>query len=134
MAAPRQVERPLSPHLQIYRFTITMAMSIIHRITGVGLYLGMIVLAWWLIAAATGPDAYAIFLGVANSWLGKLILFGFTWALIHHLLSGIRYFFWDEAKAFDIPTADRMSWLAAVGGVLLTVLVWVAAVALRGVM
>lgn len=134
MAAPRQAERPLSPHLQIYRVTITMAMSIIHRITGFGLYLGTALLAWWLIAAATGPDAYAVFLGVAASWFGKLVLFGFTWALIHHLLSGIRYLFWDEIKGFDLKTADAMSWLAAIGGLALTVLVWVAAIVLRGVM
>jgi succinate dehydrogenase / fumarate reductase cytochrome b subunit len=134
MAAPRQVKRPLSPHLQIYRLTITMVMSIVHRITGVGLYLGTAVLAWWLIAAATGPEAYAVFLGVAGSWIGQLVLFGFTWALIHHLLSGIRYFFWDEAKAFEIKTADLMSWTALVVGLVLTVAVWVAAICLRGML
>lgn len=134
MAAPRQVERPLSPHLQIYRLTITMVMSIVHRITGVGLYLGTVILAWWLIAAATGPEAYAVFLGVAGSWIGQLVLFGFTWALIHHLLSGIRYFFWDEAKAFEIKTADLMSWTALVVGLVLTIAVWVAAISLRGML
>lgn len=134
MAAPRQVERPLSPHLQIYRLTITMVMSIVHRITGVGLYLGTAVLAWWLIAAATGPEAYAVFLGVAGSWIGQLVLFGFTWALIHHLLSGIRYFFWDEIKAFDLKSADLMSWSAFLVGLVLTVVVWVAAISLRGML
>ncbi|MDO8423026.1 MAG: succinate dehydrogenase, cytochrome b556 subunit [Parvibaculum sp.] len=134
MAAPRQVERPLSPHLQIYRFTITMAMSIIHRITGIGLYMGMALLAWWLIAAATGPEAYAVFLGVADSIIGKIILFGFTWALCNHLLSGIRYFFWDAALAFELKTADVISWGAAIGGIVLTVIVWFAAIVLRGVL
>lgn len=132
MAAPRQVERPLSPHLQIYRFTITMTMSILHRITGVGLYIGTALLAWWLIAAASGPDAYGLFQSVAGSWIGQLVLFGFTWALIHHLLSGIRYFFWDQILAFDLKTADLISWAAAIGGLVLTVAVWVAAYALRG--
>tara|TARA_R110000824_G_scaffold118960_10_gene271764 strand:- start:21247 stop:21651 length:405 start_codon:yes stop_codon:yes gene_type:complete len=134
MAAPRQVERPLSPHLQIYRFTVTMAMSIIHRITGVGLYLGMALLAWWLIAAATGPEAYAVFLGVAGTWFGKLVLFGFTWALTHHLFSGIRYFFWDAAKGFDLKTADAISWAAAFGGLIATIAIWVAAFSLRGML
>jgi len=132
MAAPRQVERPLSPHLQIYRFTITMAMSIIHRITGVGLYFGTALLAWWLIATATGPEAYAQFQAVAGSWIGQLVLFGFTWALIHHLLSGVRYFFWDSIRGFELKTADLMSWAAAIGGLVLTVAVWVVAYGLRG--
>lgn len=132
MAAPRQVERPLSPHLQIYRFTITMFMSIVHRITGMGLYFGTALLAWWLIAAATGPDAYAVFQNVAGSWIGQLVLFGFTWALIHHLLSGIRYFFWDAIVAFNLKTADIISWVALIGGFVLTVIVWVAAYCLRG--
>ena len=134
MAAPRQVERPLSPHLQIYRFTITMAMSIIHRITGLGLYGGTALLAWWLIALATGPDAYALFLNVAGSWFGKFVLFGFTWALVNHLLSGLRYFWWDAGLAFEKKTADIISWSAAIGGVVLTIVIWVAAFTLRGAM
>ncbi|MCE9648386.1 MAG: succinate dehydrogenase, cytochrome b556 subunit [Parvibaculum sp.] len=132
MAAPRQVERPLSPHLQIYRFTITMAMSIIHRITGFGLYAGTALLAWWLIAVASGPEAYAVFTGVAGSWIGQIVLFGFTWALLHHLLSGIRYLFWDAILAFDLKTADLISWAALIGGLVLTVAVWVAAYVMRG--
>lgn len=134
MAAPRQVERPLSPHLQIYRFTITMAMSIIHRITGVGLYGGTVLLAWWLIALATGPDAYALFMSVAGSWIGKFVLLGFTWALVNHLLSGLRYFWWDAALAFEKKTADLISWSAAIGGVVLTIAIWAAAICLRGTM
>lgn len=134
MAAPRQIERPLSPHLQIYRVTITMAMSIIHRITGAGLYFGTALLAWWLIATASGPEAYAQFQSVAGSWIGQLVLFGFTWALIHHLLSGIRYLFWDAILAFEIKNADIISWTAAIGGFVLTLAVWVAAYGLRGVL
>lgn len=134
MAAPRQIERPLSPHLQIYRLTITMAMSIIHRITGAGLYFGAALLAWWLIATASGPEAYAQFQSIAGSWIGQLVLFGFTWALIHHLLSGIRYLFWDAILAFEIKNADIISWTAAVGGLVLTVVVWVAAYGLRGIL
>lgn len=80
MAEQRQAaERPLSPHLQIYRVTITMAMSILHRIVGVALYAGTALVAWWLIAAATGPDAYAFFQSVAGHWFGQLVLIGYTW-------------------------------------------------------
>ena len=127
MAQPRQVERPLSPHLQIFRFTITMTMSIVHRITGAGLYFGTALLAWWLLAAATGPDAYALFQNIAGSWIGRLVLFGYTWALIHHLLSGIRYLVWDRICGFDLKTADLMSWSALIGGFVLTVVTWIAA-------
>ena len=82
--------RPLSPHLQIYRPTLTMMMSIVHRITGFGLYFGTLLLAWWFIAAA-GPNGYARFEWFIGSWIGRLILLGYTWALIHHMLGGIRH-------------------------------------------
>ncbi|HEX7775753.1 MAG TPA: succinate dehydrogenase, cytochrome b556 subunit [Parvibaculum sp.] len=134
MANTRQAARPLSPHLQIYRFTITMAMSIIHRITGGALYFGTLLLAWWLASVAIGPDAYAIFQTVAGSWFGKVVLLGYTWALLHHLTSGLRYLVWDNGRAFDLRSADIMSWGAAVIGVLLTVLVWALAYELKGVL
>jgi succinate dehydrogenase / fumarate reductase cytochrome b subunit len=134
MAETRQAERPLSPHLQIYRFTITMAMSIIHRITGAGLYVGTLLLAAWLISVAMGPDAYAAFQSVAGSWIGQLILFGFTWALIHHLFSGIRYLMWDNIRAFDNRTADVISWIAAVAAFAAAIIVWIVAFKLRGVL
>ncbi|MEN6541621.1 succinate dehydrogenase, cytochrome b556 subunit [Parvibaculum sp.] len=134
MAETRQAERPLSPHLQIYRFTITMAMSIIHRITGAGLYVGTLLLAAWLLSVAMGPDAYASFQSVAGSWIGQLILFGFTWALIHHLFSGIRYLMWDNIRAFDNRTADIISWIAAVAAFAAAIIVWIVAFKLRGVL
>src|SRR6185312_2731617 len=93
--------RPLSPHLQIYRLTLTMAMSIVHRITGAALYFGLALVAWWLIAAATGPNAYATFEAFAGSLIGRLILFGYTWALIHHGLGGIRHLIWDFGRGFE---------------------------------
>ena len=134
MADQRQaVARPLSPHLQIYRFTITMAMSIIHRITGVGLYAGSALLAWWLIAAATGPEAYATFQAAAGHWFGQLVLGGYTWALLHHLFGGIRYLLWDEIVATSPKSADIISWLATVAGILGTVLVWAVVFSMRGV-
>jgi len=134
MAETRQAGRPLSPHLQIYRFTITMAMSIIHRITGIGLYAGTLLLAAWLLSAAMGPDYYDLFQSVAGSWLGQLVLFGFTWALLHHLFSGMRYLVWDNIRGFELRNADIMSWGAAVLGFLSAVGVWVVAFYLRGVL
>src|SRR4029079_6150940 len=103
-----RIERPLSPHLQTYRVTLTMALSIIHRATGIALYFGTLLLAWWLIAAASGPAAYAYVQGFTGSIIGKLILFGYTWALLHHLCSGIRYFFWDPRYRFTAHTRDAV--------------------------
>jgi succinate dehydrogenase / fumarate reductase cytochrome b subunit len=123
------VERPLSPHLQVYRWPVTMATSILHRITGVGLSLGTLLLAWWLVAAAAGPDYYAMVQAVLGSILGRLILLGFTWALFYHLLSGIRHLVWDTGRGYSIPVANRASWLVIVGSVVLTVLAWILAYA-----
>ena len=100
--------RPLSPHLQIYRPMLTMIMSIAHRITGAALYFGTLLLAWLLIAASTGADAYATAASCVNSLPGKLILFGFTWALFHHLLGGIRHVIWDSGHGF-CASAARMA-------------------------
>jgi len=96
-AAGAERPRPLSPHLQIYKPTLTMVMSIVHRITGAALYFGMLLLAWWLIAAASGPNAYAGFEWFMGRVLGQLLLFGYTWALIHHMLGGIRHLIWDAS-------------------------------------
>lgn|GEM_PF-52363 len=134
MAEQRQaVERPLSPHLQIYRFTITMAMSILHRIVGVALYAGTALVAWWLIATATGPEAYAVFRSVADHWFGQFVLIGFTWALLHHLFGGIRYLFWDEIVGLNNKSADIMSWLAVFAALAGTVAVWAVVFSMRGV-
>lgn len=132
MAKTQEVARPLSPHLQIYRFTVTMAMSIIHRITGAALYFGTVLIALWLAAAAFGPDSYALFQTVAGSILGRLVLFGYTWALLHHLFSGMRYLVWDNINAFEPRNADILSWAAAVLGFASAVGVWVGAFYLRG--
>lgn len=132
MAKTQEVARPLSPHLQIYRFTVTMAMSIIHRITGAALYFGTVLIALWLAATAFGPDAHALFQTVAGSILGRLVLFGYTWALLHHLFSGMRYLVWDNINAFEPRNADILSWAAAVLGFVSAVGVWVGAFYLRG--
>ena len=120
-----RVARPLSPHLQIYRPTLTMMMSIVHRITGFGLYFGTLILAWWFLAAASGPNSYGKFEWFAGSIIGRLILFGYTWALIHHMLGGIRHLIWDTGRGFG---PSEREWLAAanlIGSVAITVLLWI---------
>lgn len=102
-----------------------MVMSIAHRITGVGLYFGMLVVAWWLIAAASGPAYFDWVNDLFGSFLGRLMLFGFTWALVHHLLGGVKHLFWDMGKGFDKHFATRMAKLQIVASVALTVLVWI---------
>jgi len=127
-----RIERPLSPHLQTYRWTLTMALSIVHRVTGVALYVGTLLLAWWLIAASSGPTAYANVEAFMSSFLGRLIVFGYTWALMHHMLSGIRHFVWDLGYGFKANEREALSWAALVGGIVLTVLVWIFAYAVGG--
>jgi succinate dehydrogenase / fumarate reductase cytochrome b subunit len=129
LTSPR--ERPLSPHLTVWRPTITYVMSIVHRITGGALYFRMAPLAWWLIAAAIGPGAFDIANAFFGSWLGRLILFGFTWALLHHLLGGVRHLIWDTGAGFDLPTANRLGWATIIGSVVLTLVVWIIGYAVR---
>ena len=97
--------RPLSPHMQIWRWTITMAASITHRATGMALAGGTLFLVWWLIAAASGPETYAVFARVADTLIGEVILFGLLWSLVFHLLNGIRHLAWDLGYGFKIPTS-----------------------------
>ena len=119
-------QRPLSPHLQIYRPMLTMMMSIAHRITGIALYVGTLLLAWFLIAAASDAQSFAVVAGVLNSWVGLLVLFGFTWALFHHLLGGVRHFLWDAGYGMDHPMREYLAQDTLGGGLVLTVLVWTA--------
>jgi len=116
--------RPTSPHLQIYKFTITMAMSIIHRITGIGLYGGMLLVVLWLGAAAFGEQPLAVVNAIFGSWFGQLVLFGFTWALFQHLLGGLRHFVWDSGRGFEPGVRERLAWANAIGAVILTLLAW----------
>jgi len=120
-----RVERPLSPHLQIYTPMLTMMMSIVHRITGAALYFGTLLLVWWLLAAASGPGAYATFQSAAASSIGLIVLFGYTWALIHHALGGIRHLVWDTGYGFGAVEREWLTRATLIGSVLLTVLVWV---------
>jgi succinate dehydrogenase / fumarate reductase cytochrome b subunit len=117
--------RPLSPHLQIYRPTMTMTMSIVHRITGVGLYLGTLILTWWLLAASSGPNAYSAVERFAGSFFGRAILFGYTWALIHHMLGGIRHLIWDTGRGFEENEREGLALATIVGSVSLTLLLWI---------
>lgn len=119
------VQRPLSPHLQVYRLTLTMAMSIVHRITGGALFFGTLLLVWWLIAAASGPDAYAKFTWFASSLIGRLILFGYTWALIHHMLGGIRHLIWDTLYGLDPVSREWLVRANLIGSVVITVVIWI---------
>lgn len=109
-----RAERPLSPHLTIYRWPVTMMTSITHRVTGVGLGVGTAVLAWWLFSISNGPESYADFYAYAGSPLGLLVLFGLTWALCFHLLNGIRHLAWDLGYGFAKATANRVS-VAVIG-------------------
>ncbi|MEL6373592.1 MAG: succinate dehydrogenase, cytochrome b556 subunit [Pseudomonadota bacterium] len=124
--------RPLSPHLQVYKFMINTVMSIFHRMTGMALYFGTLLLAWWLIAAAYGPEHFAVANWFFGSIFGQIILFGYTWALLHHLLGGVRHFIWDTGAGFDLATIDRLGWATIIGSVSLTLLVWIVALTLGG--
>lgn len=119
-----RIERPLSPHLQVYKLIPNMVMSIVHRITGAALYFGTILLAWWLTALATGPEYFNFVNGLFGSPLGKLVLFGYTWALLHHMIGGLRHFIWDTGAGFDLKTIDLLSWGTLILSVILTVAIW----------
>ena len=116
--------RPLSPHLTIYRWPITMTMSILHRITGGALYVGTLLVAWWLIAAATSEEHFAFVDWLVGSWFGLLVLFGYTWALFHHMLGGVRHLIWDTGAGLKKETASKLGWATIAGSLLLTVAVW----------
>src|ERR1700722_8074003 len=116
--------RPLSPHLQIYRPMLTMMMSIVHRITGAALYVGTLLLAWWLLAAASGPNAYATCQAVASSFIGRVVLLGYTWALVHHMLGGIRHLIWDSGHGFGPAEREWLARANLVGSIALTILLW----------
>jgi succinate dehydrogenase / fumarate reductase cytochrome b subunit len=117
--------RPLSPHLSIYRLTLSMAMSIVHRFTGGALYFGTLLLVWWLLAAAWGHDAYTTFQSAASTILGRLVLFGYTWALLHHMLGGLRYLIWDTGRGYGAAEREFMVRATLAGSIILTIILWV---------
>lgn len=117
-------ERPLSPHLMIYRWTVTMAMSILHRATGIALAAGTLMLAWMLAAAALGESAFTQFTGFAGSGLGQVLLFGWSAALFYHALNGIRHMVWDVGFGFEIKTATASGVVVLVATAIMTAIVW----------
>lgn len=122
MADVNRGNRPLSPHLQIYRKQLTSVTSILTRITGNGLIVAAILIVWWLLAAATGPDYFAVADAVLRSWFGKLVFFGSIWAVWYHFLAGLRHLYYDSGRGLDIPTAEKLGWGVIIGSVVLTVL------------
>jgi succinate dehydrogenase / fumarate reductase cytochrome b subunit len=116
--------RPVSPHLTIYRWTPTMTMSIAHRITGIALYFGMLLVAVWLIAAAGGGPFFDKVSWLVGTWFGTLVLVGFTWALFHHLFGGIRHFLWDTGILMEKRTSTVLAWLTLAASLVCTALTW----------
>lgn len=125
-------DRPLSPHLQVYKPQLTSILSISHRASGLVLVVGMLVLAWWLIAASVGPDAFATAQRFLGSWLGLLLLFGWSVALFYHLANGIRHLFWDAGYGYDIVNAYRSGWAVVAMTAALTLIAWIAGIAAWG--
>jgi succinate dehydrogenase / fumarate reductase cytochrome b subunit len=123
--------QPLSPHLQIYRWTWTMAMSVFHRITGTALYGGIALVAIWLVALAWGPAAYEWVAWFFGSIVGRLVLFVYTWILMHHMLGGLRHFVWDFGHGLDREWRLWLSRGTLIGSTLLTILIWALALVLR---
>ena len=117
-------ERPLSPHMQVYRWQVQMMSSIIHRATGIALSVGLLGLLCGLLALAAGPQRWASFIAIAGSPVGLFVLFGFSWALAYHLLNGIRHLVQDAGNGFAIPDFVRSSWISIVGSIVLVVLCW----------
>jgi succinate dehydrogenase / fumarate reductase cytochrome b subunit len=125
-------DRPLSPHLEIYRLSMTFVMSGFHRVTGAVLYFGMLIPAAWLLAAATGPGWFNFVNSLLGTYLGRLVLFGYTWGLIHHMLGGIRHLIWDTGRGLDLESIEVFARATIIGSVGLTAAVWLAAFALGG--
>lgn len=121
MAEAKRTQRPLSPHLQIYRWQIPMITSILTRITGNALIVGVILAVWWLLAAATSDRYFAYADAVATSWFGDLVFTGSLWAVWYHYLAGLRHLYYDAGRGLDIPTAERLGWGCIIGSVVLTI-------------
>jgi len=119
-----QAERPLSPHLQVYRWQLTSVLSILHRATGAALSLGTILLVCWLMAAAEGPEAYAGMQGFLRSWLGLLLLFGWSVALFYHLCNGIRHLWWDTGRGLELKSVYAGGWAVLAATAVLTIIAW----------
>ena len=130
--SPATRARPLSPHLTVYRFPITGITSIMQRITGGAMYFGTLLVVWWLIAAATSESYFVFVNDIFGSWFGRLVLFGYTWALTMHLLGGIRNLLWDTGSGLEKHTASKIAWAQVAGSIVLTLAIWLAGYAARG--
>jgi succinate dehydrogenase / fumarate reductase cytochrome b subunit len=124
-ASPRA--RPLSPHLQVWRFHVTMWGSILHRISGAGLYVGALILAGWALSLASGPEAYASFTAVLGSIPGKLVMFALTLGLFYHLAKGVQHIVWDTGRGFALPSANAGSIACIVVSIVASLAVWAVA-------
>ncbi len=127
-----QDKRPLSPHLQVYRWQLTSVLSITHRGTGILLTLGTLLLVYWLLAIAAGPGAYESAQALLGSWLGKAVLFLWTLALYYHLCNGIRHLFWDAGFGFELKTVYASGMAVVIATVVLTVVTWIIAMSVPG--
>ena len=121
MASPN---RPLSPHLQIYKPQLTSVLSIMHRGTGIVLAIGMLFLVWWLVALASGEDVFVTAQKFWGSWIGRLLLLGWSYALFYHLANGLRHLFWDAGKGFELHEAYRNGWIVVAASVVMTLAAW----------
>ncbi len=122
-------QRPLSPHIQVYRWQLTSVMSILHRASGIWLSVGTILLMWWLVAAASGPDSYLAVQHFWASWIGRVLLFGWTAALFYHLCNGIRHLWWDTVHGLDLRGVYASGWAVVAAAAALTVIAWIAGLA-----
>jgi len=130
---PRPVaQRPLSPHLSVFRPYNNMTMSVLHRVTGAANYFGSVLLAAWLIAAATSDAWFDALSSLLASPIGLIVLFGFTWSVMHHMLGGMRHFIWDTIHGFELVNVRLLSWFTLLGSLTLTGLIWMTALSLWG--
>ncbi len=118
------MNNPLSPHLSIYKFKLSLLMSIAHRITGGVLYFSMLIFLFFLVSLSSGASAYELFSSIIGSWIGKLVILGITWAVFHHMLGGLRHFLWDMVKGFEVKTVDKLATITLLGGIVLTIIYW----------
>lgn len=125
-------DRPLSPHLQVYRPQITSVLSILHRATGIALAVGTLLLIWWLVAAAAGPESFATAQGFIGSLVGRILLLGWSWSLFYHLCNGIRHLAWDAGWGFELPTVYATGWIVVIASFVLTLLAWIIGYAMLG--
>lgn len=119
---PQTINRPLSPHLQIYRVQMTSVSSILTRITGIGVIVAVMLAVWWLLAAATSDRYFAHANGVVTSWFGDLVFTGSLWAIWYHFLAGLRHLYFDSGRGLEVATAEKLGWACVIGSVVLTVI------------